>query len=444
MSRYFFYKLVSCISLFFLWPAFTANGQTINPTFNYQSNSLITIDYFGIHIHRLVLRDADKGRYKPTAWPDVPFGYLRLWDTSTRWAELNQKKGEWNFERMDFFVNSAVEHNVPILYTLGSTPQWASARPDEKCAYGVGCNAEPNDMQDWEDYVRKVSARYKGKITAYELWNEPKFYSSIEDRKHVSGFYSGSAEKMLEMARVAKRVLNEVDPQAKLTTPGFDGGSRWMAMFLEKGGGQYIDAVTYHFYTNNTDKMISQIIDVKDVMKKYSLESLPLWNTESGTDVYANDRKSITGFTPDKDIYSASSHMTQYFVVGLIYGLEHFFYYSWDHDATGVVNKYGEVNSMRLNAIRSTQSWLIGAKKGQCQQFSKENSAYYCEFEKNNKKFIVAWSDVPSDYEIDSQWKIVSVEHSIDNVGMAEMGLHNQGIHLTIEPVKIELIRNGN
>ena len=115
------------------------------------------------------------------------------------------------------------ENGASVLMVLGSPPRWASARPDEPGPYGPGCAAEPANLDDWDRYVSAVVRRYKGRITTYELWNEPYFSDIPTDRDQPGAFFSGSVATMVNLARRTRAVLDRDDPKAVLLTPGFVG-----------------------------------------------------------------------------------------------------------------------------------------------------------------------------------------------------------------------------
>ena len=74
-------------------------------------------DHFGLHLHKLPLVESlSKAR----------FGFLRLWDTGTTWANLEPERGKWNFSNLDSFVSTAERNNAKILYVFGMTPGWAA------------------------------------------------------------------------------------------------------------------------------------------------------------------------------------------------------------------------------------------------------------------------------------------------------------------------------
>ena len=90
---------------------------------------------------------------------------------------LDGKHGEAKQFCMDKLLDfgKAVEATemVDLVLTLALSPTWASARPTEASPYFKGSAAEPGDIRQWEDYVRTVAERYKGRIMLYEIWNEP-------------------------------------------------------------------------------------------------------------------------------------------------------------------------------------------------------------------------------------------------------------------------------
>src|ERR1700730_16550488 len=108
--------------------------------------------FFGMHIHQAI----DK-----TPWPSVPVPTWRLWDSQVKWPDLEPRKGEWHFDKLDKYVALAEQHNTEILLPLGTTPQWASALPNVKSGWQApGFTAPPADMEELRTYVREVVTRY--------------------------------------------------------------------------------------------------------------------------------------------------------------------------------------------------------------------------------------------------------------------------------------------
>jgi hypothetical protein len=150
----------------------------------------------------------------PGEWPDLPINGLRLWDTRTAWLNLEPARGQWDFSRLDAFVAKAESNGVSrIVLVMGGTPRWAGTGVSaaEAAWLGPGSASPPTSMADWDEYVRKVVTRYAGRITGYEIWNEP------------SGdtFWSGTPGQWAELVARATPIIRSVDPAASVVGSGF-------------------------------------------------------------------------------------------------------------------------------------------------------------------------------------------------------------------------------
>lgn len=342
--------------------------------------------YLGFHAGYLV-PVAGQPQRRQTAWPGVPIGGYRLWDAYVRWADLQPERGRWRWERLDALVDLARRHDAQVLYVLGSTPRWASSRPDEACPYHLGCSAEPADLADWEDYVRAVVRRYRGRIAAYELWNEPKFQDGSGQRP--KGFFSGSVEQMVAMARIARRVVSQEDPQALLLSPGFDGGPKWMEMFLAAGGASLVDVIAYHFYANDAEHFARQVVAVRAAMRRQGVERLPLWNTESGFE--ASDGEGPTSLPGSRRLgrADAAALLAQTLVLGAAAGIERFYVYSWDHLRMGMVDAAGN-RLPGYAAVERVMQWLSGATVESCS--AERGEVVRCDAVRQGVRYSIAWA----------------------------------------------------
>lgn len=402
---------------------------------------VITPAYFGIHFHRLVLDPGEKA--VRTQWPPLSFGGVRLWDSGISWANVAPKPGQWDFDRMDVYVGAAKARDASVLYTLGSTPRWASARPDERCPYGSGCAAESVRLAHWEEYVRRVAQRYKGLIGAYELWNEPNFSDLARDRVQPYAFYSGSLANMVEMARVARQVLDETSPGTILTTPGFVNGPDRLDMFLGAGGKAYVQAIAYHFYSGDADQFIRQVLDVREIMRRHGVENMPLWNTELGVEVYPENSPLQPGVAKRLTHIEAAARMAQFLVLGAATGLERFYYYAWDNGHSGMVTSHGE-RLPAYDAMAQVQSWLIGSRMKGCT--SPSQGQVVCRGECGKQAFLIAWASQPGEQSLrlPQGMKVGQVEALLSNSTSPPAYRIEKGfiqINLRAEPVRIMLVR---
>lgn len=327
----------------------------------------VTPSFFGVHFHRLRLMPNEKA--VPTRWPPLRFGYLRLWDSHTRWADLEPEPGQWQFERLDHYVAEAERRGVKVLLTLGSTPRWASQRPQEPCSYWPsGCAAPPSAMADWANYVRVLANRYRGRICCYELWNEPDFSGPPASAGRPVGFFSGGVDDMVEMTRVAHEVLREADPEAKLFGPGFvNGVGNRLAPYLRAGAGVYLDGIAYHFYAwYDEARLLKEIDEVRALMVREGLSHLPLWSTEAGVEVFAQAEALPPGAYRRVSRSEAAAMLARQIVLAAAAGIDAYFYYAWDNDRSGMVDRAGRPLPA-YDAMLLVQRWLIGTRLLGCE-----------------------------------------------------------------------------
>ena len=271
----------------------------------------------------------------------------------------------------------AERHNVGILLPLGLTPQWASARPQEKSTYQPGNAAEPRDIDDWRNYVKTVASRYKGRIREYEIWNEP----------NSKSFWSGDIEQMIDLTREAAKIIHGIDPGAKIVSPAATtmNGVPWLVEFLSKGGGQFVDVIGFHLYVTPQapETMILLIREVKRAMNEYGAAGKPLWDTETGW----------SGPKPFPSPQLAASYLMRAELLAWANGVERMYWYAWDNHAW-VSLQTTEADNRTLTAAGKAygvvRDWLVGANLYECAEKSK--GLWICSLAREGNRQLIAWS----------------------------------------------------
>lgn len=155
------------------------------------------------------------------------------------WAWIQPRRGEWHWGWHDERIAAAAQAGVKTIGVLGGigSPNWSSPT---NVALGqpttLGC---PEDMGAWEEYVRQVATRYKGRLSVWESWNE--IMGAAEAK--LQGW---SVAKYIELHRRTWRVLKEVDPQNKLLLSADSLG--FVQACLQAGLGECFDGIVPHPY----------------------------------------------------------------------------------------------------------------------------------------------------------------------------------------------------
>ena len=183
--------------------------------------------------------------------------------------------------KMNEFKNMGVKTMVMIT----DTPDWASSDPkyasktgfdsaslgkytvprglktpifaDGTDVYKAGVKPNPNNP--FAEYVHFLATRYKGKVSYYQVWNEPDFPSGdltagTKDANGRTRYWTGSVQDYVRLLQVAHTIVKGIDPAAKVTTGGL-GYESYLKAIIDNGGAKYFDVVDFHAY--GTDKSSS-------------------------------------------------------------------------------------------------------------------------------------------------------------------------------------------
>ena len=268
--------------------------------------------------------------------------------------------------------------------------------------------AEPAAIEDWKRYVRTIATRYKGKIKHYEIWNEP----------NDKGFFSGSPEKLVELTCTAYQILKEVDPETLVVSPAYTGPKNIVKLeeFLEKGGAKCVDVIAYHFYVTpeGPEAIPAYVLKVRQTMKRQSVDSLPLWNTETGwlienSDGSENGQTSSYWKLVPRNL--SASFLARSYLLGASAGLDRFFWYSWDHKTMGLIEPTSKEVKAAGAAMTLVASWMIGKKRPSCTELK---GIWTCLVSTSTvEKRLIVWTTNASEkFTIPTNWRLLKIERA--------------------------------
>jgi hypothetical protein len=158
------------------------------------------------------------------------------------WREIEPvNKGDFDWSRTDRIMDQIDAHGLKVIVRLGVQPQWAGGGYPE-----VG---PPNNLQDFTDYVTAVATRYKGRIDAYQIWNEPNLAREWGNRPP-------NAAEYIEMLKAAYQAIKAVDPYPIVISAGMAPTTRnddvarpdtyYIQEMYDAGAKPYFDALGAH------------------------------------------------------------------------------------------------------------------------------------------------------------------------------------------------------
>lgn len=230
---------------------------------------------YGVNHHEFI------ASYEPLAAAGIEWS--RQWFC---WAWIEPKKGEWSWNWHDERMAAAQEFGIKTIGVLGGIgqPAWMSDHVPESHQTTHGC---PRDLADWEEYVRRVATRYRGRVKVWESWNE---ISGAADN-NSQGW---SVERYVDLHRRTYRILKEIDSLNKVLVSA--DSLMFVDRCLKAGLGDAYDGVVIHPYrpgatpeagcANYAVGNTGDVLSVFDAAKSWLIErkkpGAEVWATEIG------------------------------------------------------------------------------------------------------------------------------------------------------------------
>lgn len=186
------------------------------------------------------------------------------------WPDTERERGVFTWSGSDGELKTIEEQGLHALPILGYTPGWASSAPDGKNS------APPKDLHTYSDFIKAFVARYKGRISCVEIWNEPDI-----------GFFSGTTDQYAEMLKAGYCAAKLADPSCKVLFGGTAGVNlNFTEDVYSFGGGDFFDIMAVHPYQwgdeFNDEWFRASLQGLRALMNRHGDFHKPIWLTEIG------------------------------------------------------------------------------------------------------------------------------------------------------------------
>ena len=171
------------------------------------------------------------------------------------WRDLEADKGVWDFSQSDRILDEAERRGLRTIARLGQTPDWFSGRDTQTAAQLLESEDDDippkseQDFEDWANYCTTVATRYKGRIAAYQIWNEPNLSREWGGKPPDAAGYT-------RLLAACSTAIRAVDSDAILISAGLsptgDNNAQatpddvYLDAMYRAGFQQYIDVVGVH------------------------------------------------------------------------------------------------------------------------------------------------------------------------------------------------------
>lgn len=188
------------------------------------------------------------------------------------WDGVEEAPDRLDFHAVDAIIDDARAAGLEPIPYIGFTPAWAARDPD------APHRSPPRDPSAYARFVEACTARYRGRVRSWELWNEP----------DLPDWWTGTAAELAAMIREAARAARRADPGAVIVLGGMaKGRSPFLEDLLAPGGvAGFVDVVNVHAYletwsNERKEALSSRLGDVADLVARRG-EGADVWLAEIG------------------------------------------------------------------------------------------------------------------------------------------------------------------
>jgi hypothetical protein len=190
------------------------------------------------------------------AMNQLGFRWLKV---QIEWKSHEGTKGQYGWADIDRLVEAAQLNGKKLLLSVVKAPAWA--RP---AGTDLSVEGPPANLQDYADFVGAMAARYRGRVHAYEIWNEQNLY-------YEWGRETLDANRYIQLLKAAYQAIKAQDSSAvvvsgALTPTGINDGvtaiddRTYLQQMYNAGLKWYCDAVGVHpsGYANPPDSKFGE------------------------------------------------------------------------------------------------------------------------------------------------------------------------------------------
>ena len=204
------------------------------------------------------------------------------------WREVEPTRDQFHWEATDQIVAGAEYYGLDLVVRLDQHPTWANK-------VDLSLNAPPDNLDDYKNYARRVAERYRGRIPAYIIWNEPNL--TIE-----WGGQPPDPAAFTELLQAGYEGVKAGDPKALVVAAGLaptnsnDAQAMDDRLFLREmykaGAVDYFDILAAHPYSfgqspsalqsDSEHPAFGRLAELRAIMEENGDTDKPMWITEMG------------------------------------------------------------------------------------------------------------------------------------------------------------------
>jgi len=344
--------------------------------------------------------------YPEEHWLRLARGAGMRWNRwEFRWADIEPRRGQLDLDGPDYVVDYNARHGVKLQGVLISLPKWAEARTAEGGIVPRGLY-EPWDSpaNAWGVWVRTMAERYRGRVQAWEVWNEPDY------PRGRFGFWFGSKADYYQLLKVAYRNIKAADPQATVLVAGlmYWGDPHYLEQLIalaqadpEAPAHQYFfDAIAWHVYSRPIDAY-TRVLQSRQLLYE-TVGPKAIWINEGNLPVWPESRlNNYQRFPLSGTLEEQAAWVIQWYAYALAAGADHVLMYrmhdSDEPEAWGLARSDGSLRPAYVAYQLAARYFANSTQVTRAPSAEAEQIV----FEQPSRRVTVVWNRTPQPLEVE-------------------------------------------
>jgi len=205
--------------------------------------------------------------------------YVKWVRIGAGWGGVERERGKYNWTGLERNYRVYFDNGFNLLAIVSGCPEWNSSYKEgmPKTHWGGTHDAyPPADYGPWKDFCAAIAAHFKGRISYWEVRNEP----------NVSVFWMGTPQDYAKLLRTAYTGLHQGNPDCRVIFEVAGTDMAYYSAVYRAGGEGYCDILGTHNYQLShpgppeKSTFLREYYDMRKFLARHGEADKPIWDTE--------------------------------------------------------------------------------------------------------------------------------------------------------------------
>ncbi|BCX46824.1 beta-xylosidase [Haloferula helveola] len=159
---------------------------------------------------------------------EIGIGYQR--SLMTHWGAVEPEPGKWNWENVDAQWKYLHDLGFETGTLLIGTPSWNKKDPPG--------HLPVNHIEGWKEYVRQTVTHFRGKVSRFEVWNEPPNFTGPNQ----------TPADYAKLVVAAYDAAKEANPDCEIGLTAKSAHIHYLKQVIRAGAADHFDWISLHPY----------------------------------------------------------------------------------------------------------------------------------------------------------------------------------------------------